>query len=306
MPLFIEGSIVVEAPRSVKDFHHLYKVFEESSKVITDAKAEAVGPVGLLYIAQREYAGTRPDDGVIKVMGSEDATTCHIGVLRHTGSGAMCMLHFDGCETQEGLQGMIQLVLELSHKKEHGRLELHLIGGFEDVRKNSEEVSLDLLNCLVNCDADVHLMTACIGEHNTMYKNHVPFPIIYGIAADVKTGQIFNAAFPDHGPDIPLRSARHFGVQNNLLIYNWKTRQLVFGPFSYEPLANLDMLLQMPGEFYRKHMSTSPAQEPASFEVCMRQCLQFMKDNPDPHKTVFPSNAPRCYNNQADGKWQLI
>jgi protein N-terminal asparagine amidohydrolase len=63
MPLFIQDTVVSNAPRSVKDFQRQYDVFNESSKALTKQKAEKVGPEGLLYVGQREYAGTTPDDG---------------------------------------------------------------------------------------------------------------------------------------------------------------------------------------------------------------------------------------------------
>jgi len=38
----------------------------------------------------------------------------------------------------------------------------------------------------------------------------------------------------------------------NLLVYNWQQKQLAIGPFTYEPLDNIDNLLRMPDQFYRK------------------------------------------------------
>ncbi|KAK7111667.1 protein N-terminal asparagine amidohydrolase-like [Littorina saxatilis] len=307
MPLLIKGERVLTAPTSVKQFHQKYSSFKASSRQLTQQEVTEVGPVGLLYVGQREYGGTSPEDDVIKIIGSEDATTCHISVLRHTGSGATCVLHFDGCETQQGLNDMIQLVSELSENKPAGRLEMHLAGGFEDERKNSEEVSLDLFGCLVKCQAEIHLVTACIGEHNTVYKNRIPFPIIYGIAVEVETGRIFKATFPDKGPDLPLRSARHFtGGRNNLRVYNWRQKQMAIGPFTYEPLNDIDNWLTMPDHCYRKYMSTSPAQEPESFESSIRACLQHMKDHPEPMKTLFQGDTPRCYKKLPNGKWERV
>lgn len=41
-------------------------------------------------------------------------------------------------------------------------------------------------------------------------------------------------------------------VLQNLLVYDWQARQMSIGPFTYDSLPNLDMLLRLPGEFYRK------------------------------------------------------
>lgn len=38
----------------------------------------------------------------------------------------------------------------------------------------------------------------------------------------------------------------------NLLVYNWQQKQLAIGPFTHEPLDNIDNLLRMPDQFYRQ------------------------------------------------------
>ena len=47
-----------------------------------------------------------------------------------------------------------------------------------------------------------------IGEMNTNYSKSYPSPILYGAGVEIKTGQIFPATFPDHGPDNILRHVR--------------------------------------------------------------------------------------------------
>lgn len=307
MPLHVDGVHQHKKPASVENFLHQFPQLKAVSTALTTQNRKVVGPEDLLYVGQREYGGTSPDDDVIKVIGSEDATTCHIGVLRHTGSGALCMLHFDGCNTEQGLSSMIRVVKDLSQGKASGRLELHLVGGFDDERQNSEEVSMGLFKCLISCEDDIHLVTACIGSHNTTCKERTPFPIIYGLAADVKTGNIYPATFTDHGPDIPARSARHFtGSHDNLPVYDPHKKQMVIGPFSYKPLANLDRLLKMPDTYYREYLSTSPAQEPEHFEQSVRAALMQMKEHPKPLETVFRRRKPHRYRKEADGKWTLL
>ncbi|KAK7501283.1 hypothetical protein BaRGS_00007408 [Batillaria attramentaria] len=307
MPLLIDGVQLAAKPESANAFLKQFPKFKESSAVLTSQAPLVVGPEGLLYVGQREYGGTSPDDSVIRVIGSEDATTCHIGVLRHTGSGAVCLLHFDGCNTQQGVGSMVQVVKELSQGKAPGRLELHLVGGFDDERHNSDEVSLEIFGCLVQWQDDIHLVTACIGKHNTTFKRNIPFPIIYGLAVEVQSGKIFSATFPDHGPDIPARSARHFtGSHDNLPVYDHHRKQMVIGPFTYRQLGNLDQILGMPDRFYRQRLSTSPAQEPASFEQSVRTCLQFMKEHPEPMKTFFPGGKPHYFKKEPDGRWTLL
>ncbi|KAL9956119.1 hypothetical protein ACROYT_G037548 [Oculina patagonica] len=61
--------------------------------------------------------GARLSRENITVVGSDDATTCHIVVLRHTGSGVTSLGHFDGDSTEKGLKGMIASVNQISKSK---------------------------------------------------------------------------------------------------------------------------------------------------------------------------------------------
>lgn len=44
-----------------------------------------VGAPGLLYVCQREMAAVAPHDRNVNIIGSDDATTCIIVVVRHSG-----------------------------------------------------------------------------------------------------------------------------------------------------------------------------------------------------------------------------
>lgn len=45
-----------------------------------------IGPVGLLYVNQREMAAIAPHDKNVHIVGSDDSTTCIIVVVRHSGN----------------------------------------------------------------------------------------------------------------------------------------------------------------------------------------------------------------------------
>lgn len=57
---------------------------------------------------------------------------------------------------------------------------------------------------------EIDLTQACVGELNTILRGETNWPIIYGIGVNIKTGEIFPAAFTDKGPDLQLRQARNF------------------------------------------------------------------------------------------------
>ncbi|BFZ02622.1 hypothetical protein BsWGS_05661 [Bradybaena similaris] len=299
MPLYINDLQIHKMP-NVDTFFDEYPHFKE---------VRVVGPVQLLYVGQREVAGTSPLDEVISILGSEEATTCHIGVLRHTGSGATSLIHFDGSSTSDGLKTMISIVTDLTEDMSSGRLEFHLVGGFNDKRRNSHEVSGKVFKALYECSQNIHLVTACLTDLNTVYKfTNIPFPVIYGLAVDVKTGELYPATFPDKGPDLPLRSARNFtGGKENIVIYDHHTCELVIGPFHYDILPDVYIYLTLPNYLIRKYLSTSPEQEPEGFEDSIRASLIQIRDFPDPINSVFRGGKPRRYRkDNTSGMWILV
>ena len=85
MPLLINGVPLEDAPRDLHAFFLQYPHFKESAAALCSMKPQVVGPLGLLYIFQREFAVTYPHDNKISIMGTDDVTTGLILVLRHTG-----------------------------------------------------------------------------------------------------------------------------------------------------------------------------------------------------------------------------
>ncbi|CAO2586945.1 Protein N-terminal asparagine amidohydrolase [Lemmus lemmus] len=142
-----------------------YPLLEERARLLRGQSVQQVGPQGLLYVQQRELAVTSPKDDSISILGSDDATTCHIVVLRHT---------------------------ELNDREEN--------------------------------------------------ENH--FPIIYGIAVNIKTAEIYRASFQDRGPEEQLRAARALAGGPMISIYDAKTEQLQIGPYSWTPFPHVDFWLQ--------------------------------------------------------------
>uniref|UniRef100_UPI00398E8D72 protein N-terminal asparagine amidohydrolase-like n=1 Tax=Pristiophorus japonicus TaxID=55135 RepID=UPI00398E8D72 len=118
---------------------------QEGAEFLKSKPAGKIDPKGLLYIQQREFAATTPQDGSVSILGTEDATTCHLVVLRHTGSGATSLGHCDGSATEMAVSMMLNAVKSLSVGCDLGRYEVHLVGGFIDERSLSHELTLELL-----------------------------------------------------------------------------------------------------------------------------------------------------------------
>lgn len=64
------------------------------------------------------------------------------------------------------------------------------------------------IECLHKQRVDLDLITCCLGDLCTLHRNGVPWPVLYGAAINVKTGDIFPATFTDKGPDLDIRNAR--------------------------------------------------------------------------------------------------
>ena len=105
---------------------------------------------------------TSPKDGSISILGSDDATTCHIVVLRHTGNGATCLTHCDGSDTKAEVPLIMNAIKSFSDHTQCGRLEVHLVGGFNDDRQLSQKLTHQLLSEFDRQEDDIHLVTLCV------------------------------------------------------------------------------------------------------------------------------------------------
>uniref|UniRef100_A0A2K5NNC5 Protein N-terminal asparagine amidohydrolase n=1 Tax=Cercocebus atys TaxID=9531 RepID=A0A2K5NNC5_CERAT len=212
MPLLVEGRRVTR-PRCCVRAH---SPLEERARLLRGQSVQEVGPQGLLCVQRRELAVTSPKNGSISILGSDDATTCHIVVLRQTGNGATCLTHCDGTDTKAEFPLIMNSIKSFSDHVQCGRLKVHLVGGFRDDRQLSQKLTHQLL------------------------KNENHFPIIYGIAVNIKTAEIYRASFQGPGPEEQLRAAR----------------TLAGGPMI-------------------KNLSTSPLAEPPHFVEFIRSTLMF-------------------------------
>ncbi|XP_039346895.1 protein N-terminal asparagine amidohydrolase isoform X2 [Mauremys reevesii] len=305
MPLLINGDRI-DLAQPPGEVIRTYPQLEEKARVLRGQPAQTVGPKGLLYIQQREFAVTTPKDGSVSILGSDDATTCHLVVLRHTGSGATCLTHCDGSNTRAEVSLIMSAVKSFSNDTECGRLEVHLVGGFNDDRQLSQKLTNQLLRTFDLQQDDVHLVTFCVTELNDREEKDNHFPIIYGIAVNVKTAEIFHATFPDKGPDKDLRSARMLTGAPMTNIYDAKTEQLHIGPYFWMPFPHVDLWLEQDDKQILQNLSTSPLAEPPHFVSHLRSTLLFLKEHPFPAASLFPNRKPRLYKKTEEGLWERV
>ncbi|XP_072240526.1 protein N-terminal asparagine amidohydrolase isoform X2 [Leuresthes tenuis] len=266
MPLLIQSK-EIDRLRSTAELFDNNPHLQENARTFSSRPLVDVDPRCLLYVQQREFAATTPADNSVSVIGSDDATTCHLVVLRHTGSGAVCLAHCDGSSTCSEVPLLVKAVASLSNLCKDGRFELHLVGGFNDDSETSHELSLNILAAFQKQKEDIHLETCCISEMNDIAENGIHRPIVYGIGVNVKTGEVFPASFAHKGPAEKLRSARTFtGGQ---------------------------------------YLSTSPMAEPPHFVQHIKSTIQFLLEHPN-SDSLFPGGQPQFYHRAESGDWERL
>ncbi|XP_006742524.1 protein N-terminal asparagine amidohydrolase [Leptonychotes weddellii] len=305
MPLLVKGRRV-RLPQSAGYLVRAHPPLKERARLLRGQSVQQVGPQGLLYVQQRELAVTSPKDGSISILGSDDATTCHIVVLRHTGNGATCLTHCDGSDTRAEVPLIMSSIKAFSDHAQCGRLEVHLVGGFSDDRQLSQKLTHQLLSEFDRQEEDIHLVTLCVTELNDREENENHFPVIYGIAVNIKTAEIYRASFPDRGPEEELRAARALTGGPMISIYKAKTEQLRIGLYSWMPFPHMDFWLQQDDKQILENLSTSPLAEPPHFVEHIRSTLMFFKKHPSPTSALFPGNKALLYKKNEGDLWEKI
>lgn len=311
MVVVLNGVLADECPTSVRALLAAHPGYQDAAAQLLGAAARVVGPQGLLYVGQREFAAVVPHDKNVNIIGSDDATTCIIVVVRHSGSGAVALAHLDGNGSAEAASAMVLRVQQLAMGYPEGRLELQLVGGFTDARRISEDLFANIMLSFHRLDVEIDLTLACCCELNTALGGGSPAPLVMGVGVDIRGGDLFPATFPDKGPGLPLRGARTIagGVHSSQVIdiYDNTVGMLRIGPFNYDPLRGVDLWLEQPDEFILRHLSTSPSAEPPHFVMQIRATLKFIQEHPFPAVTVFPDNRPHYYRrDEHTGCWVVM
>ncbi|XP_048869819.1 protein N-terminal asparagine amidohydrolase [Brienomyrus brachyistius] len=302
MPLLVQNH-KIERLRSTAGLFAKHPHFQENAKAFRAKALENVDIKRLLYVQQREFAATTPADKSVTVLGSDDATTCHLVVLRHTGSGATCLAHCDGFSTWTEVPSIVKAVATLSGKASGGRLELHLIGGFDDDRKTSHKLSLNLLAAFQKQEEDIHLVTCCITELNDVVTDGIHRPAVYGIGVNVKTGDVFPATFSRRGPAEELRSARTFIGGQMLEIYDSSKELVKISPCKWSSNRELIFWLTQDDDTILQYLSTSPMAEPPHFIQHIKMTIQFLLEHPNADG-LFPGGLPQTFRRTECGTWE--
>jgi len=311
MVLIIDGC-EISSPLPVSQLHDKYQLLKANSLSVLNRPAKLVdASEKCLYVGQREVAVVAPGDNV-NLVGSEDATTCHIVILRDVNTGVTGVAHLDNDEPNDFLtlerevrdrKGVKQVTRELDTLE----YSVSILGGYEDENSTSEEITEMLLTVMQGLKARFSLQLACTGPVNTVVKGNVPWPRVYGGAVDVSTGEVFTAQFSYHGPDTDIRSLRLHGQEASLVnIYDPYAGKIVIKPFAYRVLPDAHLWLKKADSFILKYCSTSPLVEPPDFCEHIRANFRRMISDPQPLETLFPGGRSRVYQrNEITGQWSL-
>ncbi|XP_049801659.1 protein N-terminal asparagine amidohydrolase-like [Schistocerca nitens] len=308
MVLVFNGVVQNAPPPNLHAFLQTNPEIREQSEKFLEIPTKTVGPHGLLYVHQGELAVTEPNDSNVEVLGSDDATTCIIAVLRHPVCGAVALSHMDGGGVADCVARMIESVKQIAGGSSDGKMELQVFGAFGYAQNFSETVFDSVMITFHKHPEKVNVTLACVGDINTTVKDGKHWPSLYGVGINVKTGELFPAVYKDRGPDEGLRHARQLCSKLRMMeVYNNETRMLKIGPFDYSPLNDAEMWLNLPDEVILHYMSTSPEVEPPHFVSQIRKALKCMLDHPSPINTIFKFNKPRCYvRDETNNGWVLV
>lgn len=317
MVLLLQGA-VAPCPKSTQELYQSYPVLVESAKSFSTTEEVHVGNSHALYVSQAEYGIVPGDDPVIQIIGSDDATTCHVIVLRHN-SGTTAVAHFDGRDGEsEAVNDMVHRILEIEGPDVEC-LTVWVAGGYEPergskeaARNESELLSLKILKILTEHKMNFDLALWCTCILNTTEADNIndnrknPKPIIYGLGVDVQKGDVYPAYFDVQEPNLALRSASrwaaHSGPKN---IYDYKTKTITIHPFAYDDMLEYGNYCSLPDGVLLKYFSTSPKVEPKRFCENLRNLFRIFADNPV-SDMLFPNQRSIVYRLSKDGYWRQL
>ncbi|CAK7331775.1 unnamed protein product [Dovyalis caffra] len=322
--------------------------FKAMQEVTFSASKESALQGRWVYIFQREFATVDPariDDGWIlylrlsfaiapslayNFVGTDEATTCVGLVIRNQRNGMTSVAHMDSTKVVDiGLTQMLSLVADQNFDVD---LDVHLIGGFEDVlpkqandstrSKTQSKVNgysfplcTKIIETLGKRQEKFHIQTLFVLEHNTKRDSRGnAYPVFNGFLVKTSSGSIIPASF-DRTMRCPDEIVRRIRVTasyedpywNGKLLetYDTQTDRFVIAPCSWT-LWQVHAALTLENfsdEEILLHCSTSPSAEGLDFVDNLRRQWDYLIKKPDWNLT-FPLRRPRVFEWTTDGSWK--
>ncbi|XP_010518039.1 PREDICTED: protein N-terminal asparagine amidohydrolase [Camelina sativa] len=299
-----------------------FKNLEERNVSFGERDSESSTKDRYVYVFQSEFAVVNP--ALVNFVGTDEATTCVGLVIRNRKSGMTSIAHMDSPEIVDlGLSQMLSLVLE----DEDAELDVHLVGGYEDVDiKNADggdyakpegysyPLCCKLVDTFQKRRENFHIQTLFILGHNTkLDAQGTTCPIFNGCLVNTSTGSIFPASF-DRTSRCPDEIVRRIRVSSScedpswkgklLDTYDTKTDRFIIAPcrWTMRLIEYVWEINQLSDEEILTNCSTSPSAEGPDFVDNSRRVWEYLLKYPEWSKT-FPRRQPRVFERTADGHW---
>ncbi|XP_044490225.1 protein N-terminal asparagine amidohydrolase isoform X2 [Mangifera indica] len=290
--------------------------------------SETSAPNKYVYLFQGEYATVDPS--LVHYVGTDEATTCVGLVISNRVTRMTSVAHFDSPAIVDiGLTQMLSLVVDGNPS---AALDVHLIGGFDDVSPShanvistsesytelagySTPLCVKLVETMQKRNEKFHIQTLFVLGHNTKRDSQGnAYPIFHGFLVETSTGSLIPASF-DRTSRCPDEIVRRIRVTSSyedtswngklLETYDTQTDRFVIAPccWTSRQLRNI-MMLQNPSDAEVLRLrSTSPYAEGPDFVETLRRTWNYFAKHPD-WRESFPMKQPRIFERTADGDWK--
>ncbi|XVF24860.1 hypothetical protein REPUB_Repub13aG0163800 [Reevesia pubescens] len=316
----MEHPILVSATNSFKSIQ------ERKVSASMDSELTSSNKPKYVYLFQREYATVDP--ALVHYVGTDQATTCVGLVIRNRKNGMTSVAHMDSPKVVD--IGFIQMLSLVVDHNSDADLDVHLVGGFEDVLPNhakgssifEENGRLDgysfplcrkIVETMQKRRENFHVQTLCVLGHNTKkdFQGNT-YPIFNGFLVELSSGSLIPASFDrtSRCPDEIVRRLRVSASYEDpcwhgklLDTYDTKTDQFVIAPCSWTIcLVQIVLSLQsLSDSEILATCSTSPSAEGPDFVDNERRLWNYLIKHPD-WKTTFPMREPRVFVRTYEGQ----
>ncbi|KNA12830.1 hypothetical protein SOVF_122370 isoform B [Spinacia oleracea] len=229
--------------------------------------------------------------------------------------------------------GLSQMLSKLVDCKHDSDMDVHLIGGFEEISyKNTEQTGSEgnpeqvdhsfplcakIIEALGKSAVKFHIQNLFVLGHNTRKDTAGnTLPIFSGILVETRTGTVTPATFDQttRCPDEMVRRIRISASfsdtrwRNKLLeTYDTRTDRFIIAPCSWSiHLVHMSSFLQkLPDSEILRTCSTSPFAEAPDFIHNQRRQWDYLIQHPY-WKETFRMGEPRIFTRAVNGEWIMV
>ncbi|XWS35474.1 hypothetical protein CRYUN_Cryun20dG0000400 [Craigia yunnanensis] len=319
----------MEHPILVSETHSFKSIQERRVSASTDSELTTSSSIPkYVYLFQREYATVDP--ALVHYVGSDEATTCVGLVIRNRKNGMTSVAHMDSPKLVD--IGFIQMLSLVVDHNSDADLDVHLVGGFEDVSPNNAKGSSisegnvrlggysfplcrKIVETMQKRRENFHVRTLCVLGHNTKNDSQGnAYPIFNGFLVELSSGSLIPASFDRtlRSPDEIVRRLRVSASYEDpswhgklLDTYDTKTDRFIIAPCSWTiRLVQIALSLQsLPDSEVLATCSTSPFAEGSDLVDNERRMWNYLIKHRD-WRTTFPMRQPRVFDRTDEGGWK--